>query len=266
MCCRMHPCSHPLRVCFVMLPTVRTTTTKQGLDGDSPQITWGSIDGTPMILDPRMTPLPDGSLPGTMSAVDIASVAATLGPGRSGGRQFEMKDLPARDKLAHRLEAEDTRRKRARPGTAATDDRGTALRTPGSLRTPLKTPMSAAGRRDLSSRSPRGPASPAPATLTPAGRMLAAKLANRRGGDTPFGGGLTPGSQKKRHRSSRRGVHGKGDGLTPLPGSTPGGTPVEGGGRNRLPTPVGGGDGMGKRSDTEKKARSSLTDGLLALK
>ncbi|CAN0603677.1 unnamed protein product, partial [Ectocarpus sp. 12 AP-2014] len=28
-----------------------------GVDGDSPQITWGSIDGTPMILDPRATPL-----------------------------------------------------------------------------------------------------------------------------------------------------------------------------------------------------------------
>lgn len=229
-----------------------------------------------MILDPRMTPLADGSMPGTMSAVDIASVAAALGTaGGSGGRYFEIKDLPARDKLAHRLEADDTRRKRARPGglSSTDNDRGSALRTPGSLRTPISSRTPRPGRRADGGGSTPGPArrressmrggvsaSPASVTLTPAGRTLVAKLASRRSGDTPFGGALTPGPQKKRQRSTRNGS--TREGLTPLLGSTP----LEGASA-RLVTPVGGIMGRSRGGEAgQDKAQSSLTDGLLSLK
>ena len=232
-----------------------------GVDGDSPQITWGSIDGTPMILDPRATPLPGGSGDGSVSGgpMDVAGFIGTLGGLTPGGRQFEMKELPARDKIAHRLEAVDTRRKRAKLGAgAAADGRGThtpAPATPLTPRTPgtgKRTPGTT-GRRTPGGRGALGKGkSFAAAPSTPAARALAAKLAQRQSADTPFGGGLTPGRQKRRSGRSGRGGSGtKGDGLTPLP-STPA----------RSATPV---SGNGRQGASQGK-RSSLTDGLLALK
>ena len=233
----------------------------QGLDGDSPQITWGSIDGTPMILDPRATPLPDGAMGG---AVDMASIVGTVG-GSWGGRKFEVKDLPPRDKLAHRLEAVDTRRKRTKLGLAA-DGRGTRTPVPGTPQTP-RTPGT--GRRTPgTSRTPGGGRTPGKARpieshgrtvapSTPAARALASKLALRQSVSTPFGGGLTPGRQKKRNsRSSKGGVGSRGEKLTPLPS-----TPSEGG-KFESSIPVVSRRKSGKGEDK----RSSLTDGLLALK
>lgn len=223
------------------------------MDGDSPLVTWGSIDGTPMILDPRATPLPGGSLAET---VDVASIVGTLG-GSLGGQQFEMKDLPPRDKLAHRLEAVDTRRKRTKVGSTP-GGRGT--RAPTSITTTPLTPRTPGSRKRtpgtgrLKSRRNAAEASRA-ASLTPAARTLAARLAQRRGVETPFGGGLTPGRQKKRSGSKSGGMV-KGDGLTPLP-STP-----AAGGKTESATPV---RGKGKlRSEGGKQ--SSLTDGLLTMK
>ena len=241
-----------------------------GVDGDSPQITWGSIDGTPMILDPRATPLPggDGSLAGE---VGVAGLIGALGGISGGGHQFEVKDLPARDKLAHRLEAVDTRRKRAKLGVGvAVDGRGTHTPAPSTLLTPQtpgtgqRTP--ATGKRTpgtIGRRTPGGASTPgggrmsgkrrsgAAAPSTPAARTLAAKLAQRQSADTPFGGGLTPGRQKRRSSRSGRGSGAKAGGLTPLP-STPA----------RSATPI---TGSGKLGAAKGKA-SSLTDGLLALK
>lgn len=248
---------------------------KQGVDGDSPQITWGSIDGTPMILDPRATPLPDGSLPAPM---DFASIVGALGgDGGPGVKRFEIKDLPTRDKLAHRLEAVDTRRKRAKlglrtdgsgnkqaqtpgsatpltprtPGAGRSKTPGTAQRTPGSGR---RTPGTG---RSRDSRGVRGVAAGAGATpLTPAARTLAAKLGHRKDAGTPFGGGLTPGRQKRRS-GSRRGSGSKGGGLTPLPVTPAGGVRVG------SATPV---EGRGASTEAEGGKQSSLTDGLLAMK
>lgn len=239
-----------------------------GLDGDSPQITWGSIDGTPMILDPRATPLPggDGSL--ADGGMDVAGLIGALGGIGGGGHQFEVKELPARDKLAHRLEAVDTRRKRAKLGAgAAVDGRGThtpapstaltpqtpgtgqrtpatGTRTPGTIgrRTPGGAKTPGGGRTSAKGRS--GTAAPS----TPAARTLAAKLAQRQSADTPFGGGLTPGRQKRRSSRSGRGGGAKGGGLTPLP-STPA----------RSATPVTGSGNVGAATGKP----SSLTDGLL---
>lgn len=239
-----------------------------GVDGDSPQITWGAIDGTPMILDPRATPLPGGdghgSVPG--GAMDMASFIGTLGGIGSGRHQFEIKDLPARDKLAHRLEAVDTRRKRAKLGVgAAADGRGThtplpatplTAQTPGSVqRTPgagKRTPgtmgkETAGGAKMRGSGRTSGKVTPS----TPAAQTLAAKLARRQRADTPFGGGLTPGRQKRRPSRLGRGSGMTGDGLTPLP-STPA----------RSATPVAASGKLGAAGGK----RSSLTDGLLALK
>lgn len=237
-----------------------------GVDGDSPQITWGAIDGTPMILDPRATPLPGdarhSSLPG--GAMDAASFIGTLGGISSGGHQFEIKDLSARDKLAHRLEAVDTRRKRAKLGVgAASDGRGThtplpttplTARTPGSIqRTPgtvKRTPGTIGKRTPGVAKTRGGERTSAKAVpSTPAARTLAAKIAQRQRADTPFGGGLTPGRQKRQSSRSGRGSGTKGDGLTPLP-STPA----------RSATPV------AARRGVSGGKRSSLTDGLLALK
>lgn len=226
----------------------------QGVDGDSPQITWGSIDGTPMILDPRATPLPAGSIPGVMTAVDVANVAASLdGTSSAGGRQFEIKDLPAREKLAHRLEAEDTRRKKTKLGVGNDGKGESALRSPG-LTTPVgsRTPGSSR-RRESHSVSP----SPARSTLTPAGRSLAARLAQRQGMDTPFGGALTPGPQKRRSSSTRHRSDGKGNDITPLPS----GTPIRRGKEGSVSAV-----GARERSRAEGKSQSSLTDGLLAMK
>lgn len=235
-----------------------------GVDGDSPQITWGSIDGTPMILDPRATPLPGGDGPGSVpgGAMDAASFIGTLGGISSGGHQFEMKDLPARDKLAHRLEAVDTRRKRAKLGVGeALDGRGTrtplpATPLPGSVqRTPgtgKRTPGTVgSGTPGGAKTRGGGRSSGKTAPSTPAARSLAAKLARRQRADTPFGGGLTPGRQKRRSSRSGRGSGTKEDGLTPLPG-----TPA------RSATPVAA---SGKLRAAGGK-RSSLTDGLLSLK
>lgn len=239
-----------------------------GLDGDSPQITWGSIDGTPMILDPRATPLPGGDGSSAGGRMDVAGLIGALGGISGGGHQFEVKELPARDKLAHRLEAVDTRRKRAKLGAgAASDGRGThtpapstaltpqtpgtgqrtpatGKRTPGTIRrrTPGGTRTPGGGRSSGKGRS--GTAAPS----TPAARTLAAKLAQRQSADTPFGGGLTPGRQKKRSSRSGRGSGAKGGGLTPLP-STPA----------RSATPVTGSGKLG----VAKGKPSSLTDGLL---
>lgn len=241
-----------------------------GVDGDSPQITWGSIDGTPMILDPRATPLPggDGSLTG--GVMDVAGFIGTLG-GISGGRhQFEVKELPARDKLAHRLEAVDTRRKRAKLGVgAAVDGRGTHTPAPSTALTPQtpgtaqRTPATGKRTPGTNRRTPGGAKTPGggrtsgkgksgtAAPSTPAARTLAAKLAQRQSADTPFGGGLTPGRQKRRSSRSSRGSGAKGGGLTPLP-STPA----------RSATPIAANGKLG----AAKEKRSSLTDGLLALK
>lgn len=242
-----------------------------GVDGDSPQITWGAIDGTPMILDPRATPLPGdgrhGSLPG--GAMDVGSFIGTLGGISSGGHKFEIKDLPARDKLAHRLEAVDTRRKRAKLGVgAASDGRGThtplpvtplTAQTPGSgqrtPRTGKRTPGTMGKGTPGGAKTPGGGRtsekgkSAAPSTL--AARTLAAKLARRQRADTPFGGGLTPGRQKRRTSRSGRGSSTRGDGITPLPG-----TPA------RSATPVAASGKLGAAAGK----RSSLTDGLLSLK
>lgn len=242
-----------------------------GVDGDSPQITWGSIDGTPMILDPRATPLPgeEGSVAG--GGVDVAGFIGALGGIGGGGRQFEVKDLPARDKLAHRLEAVDTRRKRAKLGVgAAADGRGTHTPAPSTTLTPqtprtgqrtpatgIRTPGTMGGRTPGGTRTPGGgrtsrkgrPGTAAPST--PAARTLAAKLAQRQSADTPFGGGLTPGRQKRRSSRSGRGSGAKGGGFTPLP-STPA----------RSATPI---TANGKLGAANGKT-SSLTDGLLALK
>lgn len=233
-----------------------------GVDGDSPQITWGSIDGTPMILDPRATPLPGGGGDGHVSgdAMDMAGFIGALGGITPGGHQFEIKELPARDKIAHRLEAVDSRRKRAKLGVgAAADGRGTrkpAAATPLTPRTPgtgKRTPGTTGRRTAGGSKTPgvRGASrkSLSAAPSTPAARALAARLAQRQSADTPFGGGLTPGRQKRRSSRSGRGT--TGDGLTPLP-STPA----------RSATPVAA---NGKLGAAQGK-RSSLTDGLLALK
>eukprot|EP00752_Nemacystus_decipiens_P007991 g7139.t1 len=239
-----------------------------GVDGDSPQITWGSIDGTPMILDPRATPLPGGGGSVAGGGVDVAGLIGALGGMSSGGHQFEVKELPARDKLAHRLEAVDTRRKRAKLGVdAAADGRGTHMPAPSTALTPQtpgtgqRTP--ATGKRTpgtIGRRTPGGSKTPGggrtfgkgrsgtPAPSTPAARTLAAKLAQRQSADTPFGGGLTPGRQKRRSSRSRRGSGARGDGFTPLP-STPA----------RSATPVRGSGQLG----TAKGQPSSLTDGLL---
>ncbi|CAM9764827.1 unnamed protein product, partial [Hapterophycus canaliculatus] len=224
-----------------------------GVDGDSPQITWGSIDGTPMILDPRATPVPHGSGDDALD-IDVTGLIGALGGVGRGGQQFEVKELPARDKLAHRLEAVDTRRKRAKLGLgAAADGRGThtpSAATPSTPQTPRtggkRTPGT--GRRTPATTGKRatGKGKAAVTPSTPAARTLAAKLAQRQSADTPFGGGLTPGRQRR--RSSRSGKSGGNrDGLTPLP-STPA----------RSATPVAANGKLDKRS--------SLTDGLLALK
>lgn len=224
-----------------------------------------------MILDPRASPLPDGSVAG---AVDVSSIIGTLGGGRGGGGlQFEMKDLPAREKLAHSLEAVDTRRKRAKLGNAAGGATGTQTpaaatpltpRTPGTGKRTPGTGRSTAGARTpgtgRSRRTPAATASAGSATLTPAAQTLAAKLARRRGVDTPFGGGLTPGRQKRQSGASRRsGGGGKGGGLTPTP---PPGTPGGGGGAGSM-TPVAAAKG---KLGAGRGGRSSLTDGLLVLK
>lgn len=224
-----------------------------GVDGDSPQITWGSIDGTPMILDPRATPVPHARGDDALD-VDMTGLIGALGGVGRGGQQFEVKELPARDKLAHRLEAVDTRRKRAKLGLgAAADGRGThtpSAATPATPQTPgtagKRTPGT--GKRTPAKTGKRTPGKGKAAALpsTPAARTLAAKLAQRQSADTPFGGGLTPGRQKRRSSRSGKGGGGR-DGLTPLP-STPA----------RSATPVAANGKLGKRS--------SLTDGLLALK
>lgn len=241
-----------------------------GVDGDSPQITWGSIDGTPMILDPRATPLPggDGSLAG--GGMDVEGLIGALGGISGGGHQFEVKDLPARDKLAHRLEAVDTRRKRAKLGVgAAADGRGTHTPAPSTALTPQtpglgqrtpgtgkRTPGTTGRRTTGGVKTPGGGRTSAKgksgraAPSTPAARTLAAKLAQRQSADTPFGGGLTPGRQKRRSSRSGRGSV-KGGGFTPLP-STPA----------RSATPIAG----SKKLGAAKGESSSLTDGLLALK
>ncbi len=235
-----------------------------GVDGDSPQITWGSIDGTPMILDPRATPLPGGGGDGSVSggAMDVAGFVGALGGITPGGPQFEIKELPARDKIAHRLEAVDTRRKRAKLGVGAgADGRGShnpAAATPSTPRTPgtgKPTPGTTGRRTPGGAKTPGGRGGAAgksfsAAPSTPAANARAAKLAQRQSADTPFGGGLTPGRQKRRSSRSGRGSNTKRDGLTPLP-STPA----------RSPTPVAA---NGKFGTAGK--RSSLTDGLLALK
>ncbi|CAM9149982.1 unnamed protein product [Ectocarpus sp. 4 AP-2014] len=221
-----------------------------GVDGDSPQITWGSIDGTPMILDPRATPLPEAG----GGAMDVASFMETLGGvvGGVGQQQFEIKDLPARDKLAHRLEAVDTRRKRAKVGAgAAADGRGTHTPAPATPITP-QTPGTGGRTPGTGKQTPRGRRTPAKgkgkekaAAVTPAARSLAARLAQRQSADTPFGGGLTPGRQRRRTNCSGGGAGANRGGLTPLPAS---------------PAPA-----KGKSGAAEGK-RSSLTDGLLTLK
>lgn len=258
---------------LVFFSSPHTHTKTQGVDGDSPQITWGSIDGTPMILDPRATPLPDGS---PAAPMDFASVVAALGgDGGLGGRRFEVKDLPARDKLAHRLEAVDTRRKRAKlglppadgsekpaqtPGSAAAtpltpQTPGTARRTPGTARRTPGTDRRTPGTgRSRDSHGMRGVATARP--LTPAARTLVKKMARGKGTDTPFGGGLTPGRQKRQSRS-RRGSSSKEGGLTPLPGTPSGGMRVG------SATPV---EGRGASTGAEGAKKSSLTDGLLAMK
>lgn len=217
-----------------------------GVDGDSPQITWGSIDGTPMILDPRATPVPHAGGDDALD-MDMSGLIGALGGVGRGGQQFEVKELPARDKLAHRLEAVDTRRKRAKLGPgAAADGRGTHTPAPATPLTP-RTPGTT-GKRTPGTTGKRTPGKGKAAAMpsTPAARTLAAKLAQRQSADTPFGGGLTPGRQKR--RSSRSGKSGGNrDGLTPLP-STPA----------RSATPVAANGKLDKRS--------SLTDGLLALK
>lgn len=219
-----------------------------GVDGDSPQITWGSIDGTPMILDPRATPLPEAG----GGAMDVASFMETLGGvvGGVGQQQFEIKDLPARDKLAHRLEAIDTRRKRAKLGAgAAADGRGTHTPAPATPMTP-QTPGTGRRTPGTGKRTPGGGRTPAKgkgkaAAVTPAARSLAARLAQRQSAGTPFGGGLTPGRQRRRTNRSGVGASANRGGLTPLPAS---------------PAPT-----KGKSGAAEGK-RSSLTDGLLTLK
>lgn len=242
-----------------------------GVDGDSPQITWGSIDGTPMILDPRATPLPGGNGSSAGGGMDVAGLIGALGGISAGGHQFEVKELPARDKLAHRLEAVDTRRKRAKLGVGtAADGRGTHTPAPSTALTP-RTPGTgqrtpATGKRTpgtIGRRTPRGAKTPGggrgsgkgksgtSAPSTPAAQTLAAKLAQRQSADTPFGGGLTPGRQKRRSGRSGKGSGAKGNGLTPLP-STPA--------RSATPIMANGKLGANKQKPT------SLTDGLLALK
>lgn len=219
-----------------------------GVDGDSPQVTWGSIDGTPMILDPRATPLPEAG----GGAMDVANFMETLGGvvGGVGQQQFEIKDLPARDKLAHRLEAVDTRRKRAKFGTsAAADGRGTHTPAPATPMTP-QTPGTGRRTPGTEKRTPGGGRTPAKgkgkaAAVTPAARSLAARLAQRQSAGTPFGGGLTPGRQRKRTNRSGGAAGANRGGLTPLPAS---------------PAPAKG------KSGTAEGTRSSLTDGLLTLK
>ncbi|CAM9522453.1 unnamed protein product [Choristocarpus tenellus] len=227
-----------------------TPTPMPGMGGDSPLITWGSIDGTPMILDPRATPLPDGTLLGSM-----ASFMTTNGEkgvrGIEVGPHFELKDLPRRDKLAHSLEAADTRRRRSKgqqgapPGlqhTPVVARKGTP-RTPGLPGTLLS---SRRGGKKI-----EGP-SPSPLPLTPAARTLAGKLAQRSQGDIPFGGGLTPGRQKKRHGGVRSvGQVREEDGQTPLA------SPLVG--RSET-TSI-----RGRKSDGNKGKGASLTDGLLAV-
>eukprot|EP00903_Cladosiphon_okamuranus_P011850 g11133.t1 len=240
-----------------------------GVDGDSPQITWGSIDGTPMILDPRATPLTGGDC-SLVGGMDAAGLMGALGGISGGGHQFEVKDLPARDKLAHRLEAVDTRRKRAKLGVgAAADGRGTHTSAPSTAFTPQtpgmgqrtpgmgkRTPGTIGGRTPGGVKTPGGGRTPSKgrsgkaAPSTPAARTLAAKIAQRQSADTPFGGGLTPGRQKRRSSRSGRGSS-KGGRVTPLP-STPA----------RSATPIAGSGKLG----AAKGQSSSLTDGLLTLK
>lgn len=218
------------------------------MDGDSPQITWGSIDGTPMILDPRATPLPDGS---GIGALDVRSFIS------GGGPRFEIKDLPAREKLAHSLEADDTRRKRAKLGLTG----AVAKATPTPSSTPFTPRTPGAGRMHGSTGRPRSTRSTqSSASLTPAARTLALKLARKRSDATPFGGGLTPGRQTRR-REHRRGRSGeKGSELaTPTP-STPGSVV----GKAGSGTPRVGGKGGSSSGGSEKS--SSLTDGLLSVK
>lgn len=215
------------------------------MDGDSPQITWGSIDGTPMILDPRATPLPDGS---GIGAFDVRSFIS------GGGPRFEIKDLPEREKLAHRLEADDTRRKRAKFGIAG----AAAKATPTPSSTPCTPRTPGAGRTPGSTERPRSTRSrQSSASLTPAARTLALKLARKRSNATPFGGGLTPGRQTRR-RENKRGT--SGELATPTPN-----TPSSIVGNAGSGTPRVGGKG-GSRSGGSEKKSSSLTDGLLAVK
>ncbi|CAM9203798.1 unnamed protein product [Discosporangium mesarthrocarpum] len=228
-----------------------------GMDGDSPLITWGSIEGTPMILDPRATPLPDGTHSGSMASM---LSAGALGPGALStlpqGPHFELKDLSRRDKLAHKLEASDTRRRRSKGQVSGEGPRGVFTPTPGAGRrtttpfrqgTPSSTPNS--GRR--SSRR-TGVEAPLPTPLTPAARYLASKLVKKLGGETPFGGGITPGRQKKR-TSGGAGMRGERGEVTPRA------SPMVGGGSRDVASPRGV-----KRSKVEEKG-GSLTDGLLAV-
>lgn len=210
-----------------------------------------------MILDPRATPLPDGA---GIEALDVTSLIS------GGGPRFEIKDLPAREKLAHRLEADDTRRKRAKlglTGAAAAKATPTPSSTPCTPRTPGagRTPGSTGRPRSTRSRQSSAATAATTASLTPAARTLALKLARKRSDTTPFGGGLTPGRQTRRREHKRGRSREKGGELaTPTP-STPGSVVgMAGSGTPR----VGGKDGS-SRGGSEKMS-SSLTDGLLAVK
>ena len=145
----------------------------------SPLMTWGNVEGTPLVLGPTATPVPAG--------------------GAGGASAFRIAEEPMRDRLAQKLEARSRRKRRDREAAGAT---------------PL-TPLLRGRRRRATTPRPRTPAERRAAAVANARRLTARRRPGSAvqagsGGDAQlrasYSGRCTPLRARSGSRSARRGA------------------------------------------------------------